>query len=192
MTDWLIADRIKVLEVLFDVLGELRNAFRKNRDNVTCHSSSDRRGDDNTSARMRKSSRCPWRAADKPFNSCRPDIWRRGNHFRPPQILRYYHRCHCCRSCAIYFGLQLACYGIRWYAAVNKTNYKIGLLERVKNAFGKNFCNLTGHSRRNFCCAYCTSPRLRQSPCCPWRAADYLLIPFSLYSRHRGNHLRPP
>ncbi len=139
---------------------------------------------------MRQSYRSPCRVNHKSFNSCCPGIWYPGNHFRPSQILRYCHRCHCSGGSAIYFDLQLACYGIRWYAAVNKPNYKIGLLERAENAFWGNFCNFVRHSPRHDVCTCCTSSRLRQSPCCPWRAADYLLIPCCLDSRHRGNHLR--
>jgi len=139
---------------------------------------------------MRQSSCYSWRVAGKAFISCCPGIWRPGNHFRPPQILRNCHLCHYSGSGAIYFGLQLACYGIRWYAAVNKTNYKIGLLERVNNAFWKDFCNFVRHRRHDDCCPLCTSPRLRQSSQSPWRAAYYLLIPCCLDSWHRGNHRR--
>ena len=139
---------------------------------------------------MRQSSCYSWRVAGKAFISCCPGIWRPGNHFRPPQILCNCHRCHYSGSGAIYFDLQLAYYGIRWYAALNKTNYKIGLLEIVNNAFRKNFCNFVRHRPRHDVCTYYTSARLRQSPRSPWRVANDALNPCCLDSWHRGYHLR--
>lgn len=171
---------------------ERRNAFRKNRDNFTYRSGSDRRCEHHTSPRLRQSYQGPCRVDNKSFHSCCLSVWYPRNQFRPPKILCYCHCCHCSGSSAIYFSLQLAHYGIWWYVTVNRTNYKIGLLERVKNAFRKNRDNVTCHSSSGCRGDDNTSARLRQSSRGPWRVACYLLIPFSLDSRHRGNHLRQP